>query len=136
MAIQTWPHDVPSAIMPMSPQGGLRDNRLSFETDSRMPPIERPLTSWTPEVYDIELAPMTIEQFARFQKWYLGDLAKGVNPFRWPHPITGCGMAWKIVKADPPYRVSKVGLIPSGSTRRRVALSFQIMSWPMPHEGS
>jgi hypothetical protein len=125
-----WPVGVPDCIMPLSPQGGIRDNRYSFETDSKMPPIERPTSSWTPEVYSVDLAPLSVEQFSLFQAWYAETLAFGTLPFNWAHPITGTASVWKIVKADPPYRVSKAGLIPSGSGKRRVTLSFSIMSWP------
>ena len=123
-----WPEGVPSCIMPLSPQGGLRDNRLSFETDSRMPPVERPLSSWAPEVYSVELAPLSVDQFRLFQAWYKGPLRFGVYPFAWQHPITKDLSPWKIVKGDPPYQVKKIGNIPFGSDRRRISLSFSIMS--------
>lgn len=116
--------------MPMSPQGGLRDNRLSFETDSRLNPIERPTSTWAPEVYSVDLAPLSLDQFSAFQDWYVKDLAFGTRPFVFPHPITRQPGAWKIVKADPPYRVTKSGMIAAGSDRRRVNLSFSIMSQP------
>lgn len=125
-----WPEGVPQCIMPLSPQGGLRDNRYSFETDSKMPPIERPLSSWTPEVYSVELSPISLEQFGLFQTWYKVSLRFGVYPFLWLHPITKVSMPWKIVKADPPYQVRKAGMTPAGSAKRRVSLSFSIMSWP------
>ncbi len=125
-----WPDGVPSCIMPLSPQGGLRDNRLSFETDSRMPPIERPLSSWAPEVYSVELAPISLDQFVLFQAWYKGPLRYGVYPFVWLHPITKVVSPWKIVKGEPPYQVKKVGHIPNGSARRRISLAFSVMSWP------
>ena len=128
--ILDWPSGVPSCIMPLSPQGGLRDNRLSFETDSKMPPIERPLTSWTPEVYSVELTPLSLDQFSLFQSWYQHDLRFGVHAFRWDHPITKSPGLWKIVKGDPPYQVSKIGPIPDGSGRRRVGVSFTVMSVP------
>lgn len=123
-----WPTGVPSCIEPLSPQGGMQDNRLSFETDSRMPPIERPLSSWTPEVYSVEMVPMSIDQFNEFQRWYRDDLSFGVMPFKWRHPITGVASAWKIVKGDPPYQVRKIGTIPRGSNLRRIGVSFTIMS--------
>lgn len=125
-----WPTGVPDCIMPLSPQGGPRDNRWSFDADSPMPPIERPMTSWAPEVYSVELVPLSIEQFQAFQTWYKVDLRQGVYPFRWFHPITRVASPWKIVKGDPPYQARKIGLIPHGSGRRRIAVSFQVMSWP------
>ena len=137
MIVVDWPSGVPSCIRPLSPQGGLRDNRLSFETDSRMPPIERPATGWTPEVYSVELTPLSVAQFTAFQTWYGGALAFGANAFRWDHPITGALGLWKIVKAEPPYQVRKLGLIPAGSGRRRLGLSFSVMSVPGdPEDGT
>lgn len=124
-----WPDGVPSCIEPLSPQGGLRDNRLSFDTDSRMPPIERPLTSWTPEQYYVDLVPMSIDQFSLFQEWYKRDLRYGVYPFVFSHPITRAISPWKIIRGEPPYRVSKIGTIPMGSGRRRIRVSFTISSW-------
>lgn len=129
--IVAWPVGVPSCIMPMSPTGGLRDNRLSFETDSRMPPIERPLTSWAAEVYQVELTPLSLDQFEAFQDWYQGALRFGALPFVWQHPVTGTEGVWKIVKAEPPYQVRKLGLAPEGSGRRRIGLSFSVMSQPL-----
>ncbi len=128
--ILDWPEGVPSCIMPTSPSGGLRDSRYSFETDSVMPPIERPTASWAPEVYSVTLTPLSIDQFILFQAWYRGPLRYGVYPFKWLHPITKEVSPWKIVKADPPYQVTKVGNIPNGSGRRRVSLAFSVMSHP------
>lgn len=125
-----WPDGVPACIMPMSPQGGLRDNRYSFETDAPYPPIERPMTSWTPEVYSVELVPLSVAQFEAFQTWYRGPLRYGVLPFKWWHPITKTRAAWKIVKGDPPYQVAKSGRIPFGSGQRRIKLTFSVMSFP------
>lgn len=128
--VVSWHAGVPLCIEPMSAQGGLRDNRHSFETDSKMPPIERPATSWTPEVYSVELVKLSVEQFSLFQHWYVSDIRMGTLPFWFPHPVTGAIGAWKIMKADPPYQVRKVGMIPSGSHRRRISVSFTLMSWP------
>lgn len=125
-----WPVGVPSCIQPLSPQGGRRDNRLSFETDSKMPPIERPVSSWTPEVYAVELVPMSLEQFRLFQNWYSSGLAWGVRSFAWYHPITRDVSSWKILKADPPYQVSKSRMIRLGSDTRGVSVSFTVMSTP------
>lgn len=130
MPIIDWPEGVPSCIMPLSPQGGLRDNRLSFETDSRMPPTERPASSWTPEVYSVEMTPMSPQQFELFQAWYKGPLRFGVYPFKWFHPITKMASPWRIVKGDPPYQVRKIGYIPHGSGLRRISISFSVMSYP------
>lgn len=124
-----WPLDVPACIMPLSPQGGLRDNRLSFETDSKMPPIERPAGSWAPEVYSVDLTPISVPQFRVFQDWYRHDLRYGVYPFRWAHPITGDVSPWKIVKADPPYQVRRLLNFRPDSDRRCIGLSFTVMSW-------
>lgn len=127
-----WPSDVPSCIMPLSAQGGFRDNRLSFDTDSKMNPIERPSSSWAPEVYSVELTPLSLSQFEEFQRWYADDLSFGALPFYWSHPITGEPGVWKILKSDPPYRVTKRGLIPNGSGRRRIGVAFSVMSCPLP----
>lgn len=125
-----WPEGVPSCIQPLSPQGGLRDNRYSFETDSRMPPTERPASSWTPEFYAVELTPLSLAQFDLFQQWYKGPLRFGVVAFKWFHPITRAASPWRIMKGDPPYQVRKIGPIPHGSDRRRISLSFSVMSHP------
>lgn len=128
--IHIWPDGVPSCIMPMSPSGGLRDNRYSFETDNSGPPKERPASSWAPEVYSVVLTPLSRSQFQTFQDWYANVLAYGSEPFVFPHPITGDEGVWKIVKNSPPYEVSKVGRMPIGTDRRRISLSFSIMSLP------
>ena len=130
MAVIDWPEGVPNCILPTSPQGGLRDTRNSFETDSKISSIERPLASWAPAVYAVEMSPMSLAQFAAFEAWYAGPLAYGVNAFSWVHPITGAAGVWKILKADPPYQVRKVGLIPAGSDRRRISVSFSVVSQP------
>ena len=128
--IMDWPIGVPYCVTTTSPNGGLRDNRLSFESDSRMPPKERPVSSWTPEVYSVELEPMSIAQFQLFQSWYKSDLRFGVYPFRWFHPITREASPWKIMKGDPPYQVRKIGPIPIGSDARRISVSFSVSSHP------
>lgn len=130
VSVVDWPDGVPSCIMPTSPIGGLMDNRYSFDADAPYPPIERPMSSWTPEVYSVELVPISIAQFVLFQEWYKSDLRYGVLPFKWWHPITKTRAAWKIVKNDPPYQVSKIGAIPRDSGLRRIKLSFSIMSFP------
>lgn len=132
MAVQIidWPSGVPQCILSDSPQGGLKDTRRSFDADIG-PPIERPATSWVGEVYAIELAPMSADDFAAFQAWYIDDLAHGVNAFVMPHPVTRVDGVWKIVKADPPFQVRKTGRIPTGSDARRVSVSMSIMSMPL-----
>ena len=132
MTIVTWPAGVPQCIMPLSPQGGLRDTRYSFETDSKAPPIERPIASWASSVYSVELTPLSVTQFEAFEAWYAGTLAYGVNSFIFAHPITGAEGVWKIMKAEPPYQVRKIGRIPVGSTARRIGVSFSIMLMPDP----
>ena len=132
MAIVDWPAGLATCFMPGSVQGGLRDNRYSFETDDKMPPIERSATSWAPEVYSLTLAPMSLAEFEAFQAWYRGPLAYGVNSFVFPHPVTREDMVWKIVKADPPYQVRRLGRIPTGSDVRRIEVAFSIMSLPLP----
>lgn len=124
-----WPADVPGCIGPLSPAGGLRDNRLSFDPDSPVAPIERPATSWSPEVYQIELAPMSLDQFARFQDWYRHSLAYGVRPFAMPHPVLRTPGAWRIVRADPPYQVRKV-LAMRSERARGIIVSMTIRSVP------
>lgn len=128
--IISWPSSVPPCIMPMSAQGGLRDNRYSFETDSKMPPVERPASSWTPEIYQLDLSPISVAQFDAFQDWYRGELRFGVMPFRFAHPITGADGVWKIVKGEPPYQVRRLLHLPKNSPRRCISLSFSLMSWP------
>jgi hypothetical protein len=130
MAVVDWPTGVPSCIEPTSPQGGLIDNRVSFGTDSKFPPIERPVSSWAPELYSVVMVPFSVDQFILFQNWYKNDLSYGVLPFRWFHPITKQPSAWKIMRGDPPFQVRKTGAIPLGSGRRRISVSFSVMSWP------
>ena len=131
VSVVDWPAGVPNCVIPTSPQGGLRDNRSSFDPDNKFPPIERPASSWSPEVYSVEMNYMSVDQFSDFQSWYKNELKFGVNAFVMPHPITGVDTVWKIVKNDPPYTVSKVSLIPGGSDRRRVAVAMSIMSLPI-----
>lgn len=130
MPVIDWPAGVPDCILPTSPQGGLRDTRNSFETDSKITSIERPLSSWAPAVYAVELTPLSVAQFAAFEAWYAGPLAYGVNAFNWLHPITRAAGIWKILKADPPYQVRKIGRIPADSGLRRISVSFSVISQP------
>lgn len=130
VTIVPWPADVPSCIMPLSPIGGLRDNRLSFAPDSPVAPVERPATSWAPEVYQVDLVPMSMEQFSLFQDWYRRDLAYGVRPFEMSHPILKTPCAWRIVKADPPYQVRKV-LAVRNERARGIVVSMTIQSLPI-----
>lgn len=125
-----WPEDVPSCVFPLSPQGGIKANRHSFETDSPLPPIERPIASWAPEQYSVELTYLTIEQFETFQRWFRNDLAYGAVPFKFRHPITNERRAWRFINTDPPYLVSKARRIPFGSNRRGVAITFTISTLP------
>lgn len=125
-----WPASVPSCVMPMSPQGGLRDNRLSFETDDAVTPVERPRTSWAPELYQVTMVPMDRAMFEAFQAWFRGPLAYGSLPFVMDHPITREPTVWRIVKGDPPYQVSKVLAMRSADVRG-ISVSFGIQSLPM-----
>ncbi|OWJ73879.1 hypothetical protein, partial [Haematobacter missouriensis] len=106
MNIQQWPFEVPDCIMPLSVEGGLQDNRVSFEPEVG-PPVERPRSSWAPEVYSLDMRLMTVAQFVAFETWYRTTLRYGVLPFEFSHPITRKRSAWKIVKGSPPYQVSK-----------------------------
>jgi len=132
--VVSWPEGVPWCVEPLYTSGGLVDNRRSFETDKPGQPIERPEGSWAPELYSVQLVPLSIAQFRLFQSWYVRDLRSGVLPFKWFHPITGDVSAWKITKASPPYQVTKIGAIPPGSGLRRIALSFSAMSVPLSFE--
>lgn len=125
-----WPAGVPSCVMPMSPQGGLRDNRLSFETDEATTPVERPRTSWAPELYQVTMVPMDRAMFQAFQAWFRGPLAYGSLPFVMDHPITREPTVWRIVKGDPPYQVSKV-LTMGRPDVRGISVSFGIQSMPL-----
>ena len=125
-----WPEGVPSCVMPMSPQGGLRDNRLSFETDDAVTPVERPRTSWAPELYQVTMVPMDKAMFQAFQAWFRGPLAYGSLPFVMDHPITREPTVWRIVKGDPPYQVSKVLPMRSDDIRG-ISVSFGIQSMPL-----
>lgn len=125
-----WPAGVPSCVMPMSPQGGLRDNRLSFEADDAVTPVERPRTSWAPELYQVTMVPMDRAMFQAFQDWFRGPLAYGSLPFVMDHPITRQPTVWRIVKGDPPYQVSKVLAMRSADVRG-ISVSFGIQSMPL-----
>lgn len=124
-----WPAAVPSCVLPLATSGGPRDNRLSFDTEDKMPPIERPLSSWTPDVYSVELVPISEAQFAVFEAWFKNDLRFGVYPFKWAHPVTRVLSPWKFVKADPAYTVRKSRRTPRGSGIRGISISFTVMSW-------
>lgn len=130
VTVHDWPSGVPECVFPLSPQGGYRDNRLSFDVDGGFPPIERPSSSWAPEVYSVELTHLSIPQFQAFQTWYRVTLGWGVEPFKLDHPITKVRAAWKIVKADPPYQVTKARRVMNQTVMRGIALSFRIMSMP------
>lgn len=125
MQIVTWPMGVPECIMPLSPQGGPQDNRLSFETDSGHN-VARPRASWTPDVYEVDLAPMSRNQFALFEAWFRYDLRFGVNAFTMPHPITGLPSAWRVAPGDPPYTVRKIRLMHDDDARG-LAVSWKLM---------
>lgn len=121
--ILPWPLPDLAPTFLESAQGGLVDNRLSFDADLPMPPIERPMTSWAPEVFSVTLGMMCLEDYQTFQNWYRKDLRYGVHPFKWFHPITGQVSPWKIVKASPPFEVRRVA-------PEVVIVSFSVMSWP------
>ncbi|OWJ78424.1 hypothetical protein CDV49_08285 [Haematobacter genomosp. 1] len=106
----------------------MQDNRVSFEPEVGVA-IERPKTSWAPEVYSVELRLLTIPQFEAFQRWYKLDLHHGVLPFEFYHPITRVRSAWKIVKGSPPYSVAKTRRAAPGA--KCIALSFSIVSFPV-----
>ncbi|WP_276862340.1 hypothetical protein, partial [Haematobacter missouriensis] len=128
VVVAQWPFGVPDCIMPLSPQGGLQDARVSFEPEVG-PAIERPKATWTPDVYSVQLVLISVPQFQAFERWYKNDLRQGVLPFEFYHPITKARSAWKIVKGDPAYQVSKPRLRQKPDTRC-IALSFSIMSFP------
>ena len=128
MIVRQWPFEVPDCIMPLSPQGGLQDNRVSFEPEVG-PAIERPKSSWAPEVYSLDMRLMAVGQFMEFQTWYRTTLRYGVLPFEFAHPITRERSAWKIVKGNPPYSVSKQRRAAPGA--RCIAVSFSVTSFPV-----
>lgn len=128
VAVVAWPYGVPDCIMPLSPQGGLQDNRVSFEPDVG-PAIERPKSSWAPDVYSVQLVLISVPQFAEFERWYRSDLRHGVLPFEFRHPITKARSAWKIVKGNPAYQVTKPRLQQKAETRC-ISLSFTITAFP------
>lgn len=128
MNMQQWPFEVPDCIMPLSVQGGLQDNRVSFEPEVG-PPIERPRSSWAPEIYSLDMRLMTVVQFEDFQRWYRNTLRHGVLPFEFYHPITRQRGAWRIVKGSPPYQVTKQRRASPGA--RCIGVSFSITSFPV-----
>ena len=131
VTVHEWPTAVPDCIYPLSPQGGVKANRYSFETDSPAPPIERPIHTWAPEQYTVDLVPMSLSAFEVFQTWFRGTLGYGVSPFRFKHPITKEYKSWRFVNSDPPYQVTKSRLIPNDRPNRRaIKLTFSIMSMP------
>lgn len=115
--------------MPLSPQGGLQNNRVSFDPEVG-PSVERPKTTWTPEIYSVQLALISVPQFVIFERWYKRDLRFGVLPFEWVHPVTRARGAWKFVKGDPAYQVSKPRLRQHPDTRC-ISLSFTVTSFPV-----
>jgi len=134
ITVVDWPVGVPDCIVPMSPTGGFKDNRYSFDPDANGVPIERPSNSWAPEVFSVEMAPMSISNYTSFMDWYKNDLKWGVLPFKWVHPITKEVSAWKIVKGDPPFTVKKLSIVKVGSGKRRISVSFTVMSYPASFE--
>lgn len=125
MQIKLWPMGVPGCTMPLTATGGPQDNRLSFETDSGHD-ISRARASWTPDVYQVEIVPMSRYQFSLFEAWFRDDLAFGANAFMLPHPITGIDKAWKVVPGQQPYTVTKGRLMPKGGSERGIKVSMRI----------
>lgn len=130
MRYVTWPEGVPPCLMPLSPEGGVQDNRLSFETDYGLD-ISRPRASWSPEIYDVEIAPMSRTQFKTFSAWFRNDLAWGSHAFIMDHPLTGEPAAWRPVPGDQPYHARKIRLMPKGEGVRGISVSMQIRSVPL-----
>ena len=127
-SIVQWPVGVPSCFMPDNVQGGPRNNRYSFETDSESVPIERPRYSWATEVYDVELTPLSNSQFILFRAWFRDDLKHGTRPFAHDHPVTGIPSAWRIVSSDPAYQVQRSRMPDAYS--RGIRVSFKVQSMP------
>lgn len=125
-----WPSSVPRCVKVTSPQGGLQNNVRSFAPEVGEP-LERPKTTWTPEVYSIEFELWNTAQFIAFQLWYKRDLAFGVYPFEFFHPITLITSPWRVVKGDPPYRVGRPRRT-ADPLKRSISVSMTIMS----HAGS
>lgn len=124
-----WPENVPSEIMLPLQGGGPQDNRLSFETDYGLD-ISRPRASWAPEVYDVEIGPLTKPEFIAFEAWFRRDLAWGVHAFILDHPITDAPAAWRPVPGNQAYQVRTLEN-PKYDRTRVISVSMQIRSVPL-----
>ena len=130
--VVAWPYGLPLKLMPLASQGGLQDNRIGFEPDVG-PAIERPRTSWAPEIYAVEMALLTVDQFTEWQRFYRQDLAFGTRPFEFRHPLTRVFSPWRIRRGSPPYQAEQVRRAAPGAKCIRVA--FSVESWPASVRG-
>jgi hypothetical protein len=104
MTVAFWPTTLP--VRPLtSYSGGPMDDRASFSVDIG-DPVERPLTTDTPEVYDVTLRVLSKAQYAIFKAWFRNDLTRGVKRFIFRDPVTDSPIWCKMLKGNPPYQVS------------------------------
>ena len=121
MSLAYWPTSLPQKPL-TSYSGGFMDNRASFQGDIGAP-MERPLTTGVPEVFDVSFRVLTREQYAIFKEWYKTDLNHGINRFIFRDPLTQEPVWFKILKGSPPYQANASG-------EQYVSLSAKMMLIP------
>ena len=107
MSVPFWPTSLPQKPL-TSYSGGFMDNRASFQSDTGEP-MERPLTTGVPEVYNVTFRVLTLDQYAIFKEWYRTDLNFGVKRFIFRDPLVRQPVWFKLLRGDPPYQVTATG---------------------------
>jgi len=117
-----WPPFVSDQAAANGTSGGLQDNLVSFSPEIG-PPLQRSRTSIAPEIWDITLVPQNVGQYQTFVDWFRNDIANGALAFDFPHPATRQAGEWRIMPANPPFRVVPVDGL-------KYSISFQIIEVP------
>lgn len=107
MNVAFWPTSLPQKPL-VSYSGGFMDNRASFIPQVGAP-IERPLTTGAPEIYDVSFRSLTLSEYGTFKAWFKTELGLGVKPFIFRDPLTQEPGWYKIMKGDPPFQVRALG---------------------------
>lgn len=122
MSVAFWPTSLP--VRPLTNySGGFVDDRASFSTDQGEP-IERPLTTDAPEVYDVTLRVLSKAQYAIFKAWFKDDLRRGPKRFIFRDPVTDNPVWCKMIKGNPPYQIMPA------SGGQYLGVRFQMMLLP------
>lgn len=133
MTVAYWPTDIPQAVV-ASYSGGSRDLRTSFETVG--PPITRPRTTGSVDVFSITSVPMKSAEFERFKTWVQSALSGGALRFCRRDPLSGVPRMWKIVSGDNLYQVALAGSQRVQITMTLIRLPGTLWFAPYVPEGS